>query len=70
MKKPNYKIIKELNKYKNGLEEIKQTSALSLSPAADKKRVFNLITIEKDKTAEIKCSLSIDFLFFLKEKGN
>ena len=70
IKKPNYKIIKKLNKYKNCLEEIKQTSVLSLSPAADKKRVFNLITIEKDKTAEIKCSLSIDFLFFLKEKGN
>ena len=29
-----------------------------------------MITIEKDKTAEIKCSLSIDFLLFLKEKGN
>ena len=70
MKKPDYKIIKKLNKYKNCLEEIKQTTVLSSSPAADKKRVFNLITIEKDKTAEIKFSLSIDFLFFLKEKGN
>ena len=29
-----------------------------------------MITIEKDKTVEIICSLSIDFLFFLKEKGN
>ena len=29
-----------------------------------------MITIEKDKTVEIICSLSIDFLFFLKEKDN
>ena len=40
------------------------------SPAADKKLLYNLITIEKNNGADIIASLSIDFLFYLKELGN
>ena len=40
------------------------------SPCADKKRSFNLITINKDNKGDITCSLSSEFLFYLKEKGN
>ena len=40
------------------------------NPAADKKRKFNLITVKKNDKSDIIASLSIDFLFYLKELGN
>ena len=42
----------------------------NLSNAADKKRAYNLVAIYKNNNPEIEASLSIDFLFYLKEKGN
>ena len=42
----------------------------NLSDAADKKRDYNLIIIYKDNKPDIISSLSTDFLFYLKEKGN
>ena len=42
----------------------------NISPAADKERQFNLITIYNGNKPEITASLSIDFLFYLKERGN
>ena len=47
----------------NGQIEGVQSSGAS---AADKERAFNIIVVEN----QIKYSLVIDFLFFLKEKGN
>ena len=43
---------------------------VSLSPAVDKNRIYNLINVEKNNRADIIASLSIDFLFYLKELGN
>ena len=54
----NLKIKKEINTNNN------------LSDAADKKRDYNLIIIYKDNKPDIISSLSTDFLFYLKEKGN
>ena len=54
----NLKIKKEINTNNN------------LSDAADKKRDYNLIIIYKDDKPDIISSLSTDFLFYLKEKGN
>ena len=42
----------------------------TLSPSGDKIRKFNLITIKKDNKYDINSSLSVDFLFHVKEKGN
>ena len=42
----------------------------NLSNSADKKRVYNLVAIYKNNSPDITASLSIDFLFYLKEKGN
>ena len=69
-KNPNDKLIKKLNIYLKDLDKKNKNITESLSPSGDKKRVFNLITIEKNKKAEAILSLSIDFLFFLKEVGN
>ena len=54
----NLKIKKEINTNNN------------LSDEADKKRDYNLIIIYKDNKPDIISSLSTDFLFYLKEKGN
>ena len=63
-------IIQKLDQYKKDLDKQKKSFIECSSPSADKKRTFNLITIYKNKKADIKCSLCIDFLFLLKEKGN
>ena len=73
MKNPSNKIKKKLSDYKSYLKNLKNKKGTligNLSPAADKKRKYNLITIYKKEKADIKASLSVDFLFFLKEKGN
>ena len=58
----------KLRKYKkqsNSTENI-----TNISQAADKERSYNLIVIYNNSKPDITASLSIDFLFFLKEKGN
>lgn len=52
------------NLYKN------QLTPINVSPVADKERTYNLIIISKNKFYDIKACLSIEFLFYLKEKGN
>ena len=66
---------KKVAVYKNNLQKQENDSKNNISkidipPAADKIRFFNLIIILKDGEYEIKPSLSIDFLFYLKENGN
>ena len=73
-KEKNIYINKEINKklldYEKNLEFKNETNTKNISDAADKKRDYNLITIYKDEKPDIISSLSIDFLFYLKEKGN
>jgi len=59
---------KKIESMKKKIKEGNQTE--NSSPAADKSRNFNLITIAKNGKEYILGSLSIDFLFYLKEKGN
>ena len=68
-KNPVFTIIKEkLKKYNN---EIKTNITIqNISQAADEERSYNLIVIYNKDKPDIIASLSIDFLFFLKEKGN
>ena len=54
----------KIKKYEENLENQKQN--ISFSSTADRKRNYNIIVVEN----QIKYSLIIDFLFFLKEKGN
>ena len=62
---------KKCDKYKKKLNIIKsQSKTKNISPSADKERSYNLITISKNGKDDVKSSLSIDFLFYLKEKGN
>ena len=65
----------EINKYKNYLDKqnkdkINNASSLIHSISSDKERPFNLIIIKRDNNYEVKPTLCIEFLFFLKEKGN
>ena len=70
IKKSSMNVKNKLKNYENDLKEQKKVSTQCSSPAADKKRFFNIITIKKKSEWDIACSLSIEFLFFLKEKGN
>ena len=54
----------KIKKYEENLENQKQN--ISFTSTADRKRNYNIIVVEN----QIKYSLIIDFLFFLKEKGN
>ena len=64
----NNNIKNRLILYENNLKIKKEIN--NLSDAADKKRDYNLIIIYKDDKPDIISSLSTDFLFYLKEKGN
>ena len=67
------KYLKEVVKKKNVLQfKITKNDGneIRAASAADKGRKFNLITIYNNTKPEIICSLSTEFLFFLKEKGN
>ena len=66
----NEEIKKKLLDYEKDLEFKNETNTKNISDAADKKRDYNLITIYKNEKPDIISSLSIDFLFYLKEKGN
>ena len=59
-----------LNKYEKELVKTKRNRTDTENPSADKKKSFNLITLKKDGKVDINVSLTIDFLFYLKEKGN
>ena len=61
-------IEEKLKIYKNALKPNKTIQ--NISQAADKERSYNLIVIYNKDKPDIIASLSIDFLFFLKEKGN
>ena len=60
--------IKNLEKQENSGKN--NISKIDIPRAADKIRFFNLIVILKNGEYEIKPSLSIEFLFYLKENGN
>ena len=55
---------------KKKTNENKNKNIADISQAADKERSYNLIVIYNKDKPDITASLSIDFLFFLKEKGN
>ena len=57
---------KQLEKYEANLKKQNAEISSQGAPAADKDRYYNIIVVEN----QIKYSLVIDFLFFLKEKGN
>ena len=62
---------KKCDNYKTKLSKMKDRSKTKdISPSADSERSYNLITISQKGKDDIKSSLSIDFLFYLKEKGN
>jgi len=66
--------MKEFNKriknYEAKSKDKGKITTKNISPSADKERQFNLITIYNGNKPEITASLSIDFLFYLKERGN
>jgi len=63
-------IEKKLDKYKKELNSITNTNInKNISQAADEES-YNLILIYNKDKPDIIASLSIDFLFFLKEKSN
>ena len=57
---------KKLKQYEENLKIQNAEFSSKGAPAADKDRYYNIIVVEN----QIKYSLIIDFLFFLKEKGN
>ena len=57
---------KKLKQYEENLKIQNAEISSKGAPAADKDRYYNIIVVEN----QIKYSLIIDFLFFLKEKGN
>ena len=59
-------ILVQVKEYKNHLDTQKKACESTGTSAADNDRNYNLIIVENN----INYSLSIDFLFFLKEKGN
>ena len=62
---------KKCDNYKTKMSKMKDRSKTKdISPSADSERSYNLITISQKGKDDIKSSLSIDFLFYLKEKGN
>ena len=63
-------IDERIKKYEEELKKTKENRTDTENPSADKKRSFNLITLNKDGKVDINASLTIDFLFYLKEEGN
>ena len=64
----NNSINKKITKYEEDLKggEVNRTNIENLS--SDEKRNFNLITIKKNNKEDITASLTIAFLFYIKEK--
>lgn len=60
----------KLKKLNSEIKNTKKQSIFKGSPAADKERNFSLIIISKNNVPDIKINLSVEFLFFIKEKGN
>ena len=60
----------EIDSYKAKLKNQNKDSNISATPSADKERTFNLIIVKKGDNCEVIPTLSIEFSFFLKEKGN
>ena len=60
----------EIDSYKIKLKNQNSDSNLSATPSADKERTFNLIIVKKGENCEVIPTLSIEFSFFIKEKGN
>ena len=56
------------SRWKDNSKDVFETK--TSASAADRERKYNLITIYRDEKPDIICSLSTEFLFFLKEKGN
>jgi len=57
------------NKYKiKGEQKLNFQPVFKGNPAADKGRNFSLIIISKNNVPDIKINLSVEFLFFIKEK--
>ena len=63
-----YKINADISKMNSHSKKNIKTESQSV--AADKPRKFNLIIIKKKEKYDVLSSLSIGFLFYLKEKGN
>jgi hypothetical protein len=59
-----------LKELKSQLKNTKIQPIFKDSPTADKERNFSLIIISKNNVPDIKINLSVEFLFFIKEKGN
>jgi len=65
------KLSEKVNKYEKNINtKGNQGNTTFGNPAADQERGFTLITIKKDGQYDINSSLSIEFLFYLKEMGN
>ena len=60
----------KLKKLNSQLKNTKNQPIFKDSPTADKERNFSLIIISKNNVPDIKINLSVEFLFFIKEKGN
>ena len=60
----------EINIYKNNLYNQDSNANLISSTSADKEKTFNLILVKKGNNYEVIPTLSIEFIFFLKEKAN
>jgi len=60
----------KLKKLNSQIKNTKKQSIFKGSPAADKERNSSLIIISKNNVPDIKINLSVEFLFFIKEKGN
>ena len=72
-KKNKKKFEEKLRDYKQKLDSTNSITTENDFKTVDKDRKFNLITIYKNgqpDIPDIEASLSIDFLFFLKEQGN
>jgi hypothetical protein len=60
----------KLKKLNSQLKTTKNQPIFKGNSAADKERNFSLIIISKNNVPNIKINLSVEFLFFIKEKGN
>ena len=66
----NNSINKKITKYEEDLNRDKGNRTNTENLSSDEKRNFNLITIKKNNKEDITAPLTIDFLFYIKEKGN
>ena len=64
----NNSINKKITKYEEDLNRDKGNRTNTENLSSDEKRNFNLITIKKNNKEDITASLTIAFLFYIKEK--